>query len=61
MDAAHPARIEPEEPMHQILNLPEFGTRAVSVHVNAPPLSTYKVYDAKTGVSSAGTLNYWSE
>src|SRR6201996_3770061 len=32
MDAAHPAYVNPLEPVHQVLNLPEFNQRAVSIH-----------------------------
>src|SRR5262245_18267411 len=28
-----PAEVDPEEPVHQVLNLPEFGERAVSLHI----------------------------
>jgi len=31
------AKVELEEPIHQILNLPEFGQRAVSLHIYSKP------------------------
>ncbi len=31
------AKVELEEPIHQILNLPEFGDRAVSLHIYSKP------------------------
>src|SRR5271163_3911242 len=33
MDRAHPVHVNPLEPVHQVLNLPEFQQRAVSIHV----------------------------
>lgn len=32
-----PAKVELEEPVHQILNLPEFDARAVSIHIYSKP------------------------
>jgi predicted metal-dependent enzyme (double-stranded beta helix superfamily) len=32
-----PAKVELEEPVHQILNLPEYGQRAVSLHIYSRP------------------------
>ena len=31
------AKVELEEPIHQILNLPEYGDRAVSIHIYSKP------------------------
>ncbi len=31
------AKVELEEPIHQILNLPEYGERAVSIHIYSKP------------------------
>src|SRR5580700_3482207 len=40
MDAAHPAYVNPIEPVHEVLNLAGFGGRAVSVHVYSKPFDT---------------------
>ncbi len=40
MDAERPAVVQPEEPVHQVLNLPEFGQRATSIHVYSRPYSS---------------------
>ena len=40
MDAEHPAYVNPLEPVHQVLNLPEFKQRAVSIHVYSKPFDT---------------------
>ena len=34
------AKVELEEPVHQVLNLPEFDERAVSVHIYSKPFET---------------------
>jgi cysteine dioxygenase len=61
MDAAHPARVESEEPVHQVLNLPEFGERAASVHVYSRPYASCEVYDAAQGRYWPKKLDYHSE
>ena len=33
MNAANPVYVNPLEPVHQVLNLPEFNQRAVSIHI----------------------------
>jgi predicted metal-dependent enzyme (double-stranded beta helix superfamily) len=44
MDPGHPGYVDPLEPVHEVLNLPEFGARAVSVHVYSKPFDTCEVY-----------------
>jgi cysteine dioxygenase len=38
------AKVELEEPIHQILNLPEFESRAVSLHIYSKPFDTCLAY-----------------
>jgi hypothetical protein len=38
------AKVELEEPIHQILNLPEFSARAVSLHIYSKPFETCLAY-----------------
>jgi hypothetical protein len=45
MDAAHPSFVEPELPVHAVLNLPEYGQRATSLHVYSRPYDHCLVYD----------------
>jgi cysteine dioxygenase len=42
-----PQEVDPAEPIHQVLNLPSFGSRAVSLHVYSRPYDTCEVYDLK--------------
>jgi cysteine dioxygenase len=44
MDTSNPAAVDPEEPIHSVHNLTEFGTRAVSVHVYSKPIDWCEVY-----------------
>jgi cysteine dioxygenase len=61
MDAAHPAYVNPIEPVHEVLNLAEFGRRAVSVHVYSKPFDTCEVYQMDKGTYSDVPLFYTSE
>jgi cysteine dioxygenase len=61
MDAEHPAVVQPEEPVHQVLNLPEFGQRATSIHVYSRPYSSCEVYLMDRGTYSDVPLHYSSE
>jgi hypothetical protein len=38
------AKVELEEPIHQILNLPEFESRAVSLHIYSKPFDSCLSY-----------------
>jgi len=61
MDAAHPAYVNPLEPVHQILNLPEFNQRAVSIHIYSKPFDTCEVYQREKGTYADVPLHYTSE
>ncbi len=61
MDAVHPAYVNPLEPVHQVLNLPEFQQRAVSIHVYSRPFDTCEVYLRENGTYSDVPLHYTSE
>jgi len=61
MDAAHPAYVNPLEPVHQVLNLAEFNQRAVSIHVYSKPFDTCEVYLRDQGRYSDVPLHYTSE
>jgi cysteine dioxygenase len=61
MDAAHPAYVNPLEPVHQVLNLAEFNQRAVSIHVYSKPFETCEVYQREKGTYADVPLHYTSE
>jgi hypothetical protein len=54
------AKVELEEPIHQILNLPEFDERAVSIHIYSKPFDTCLSYCDETDRFSEVTLCYTS-
>jgi cysteine dioxygenase len=61
MDPTHPAYVNPLEPVHQVLNLPEFNQRAVSIHVYSKPFDTCEVYQREKGTYADVPLHYTSE
>ena len=61
MDAAHPAYVNPLAPVHQVLNLPEFNQRAVSIHVYSKPFDMCEVYYRDQGTYADVPLHYTSE
>lgn len=48
LDVQHPGQVDPEEPIHQVLNLPAYNCRAVSLHVYSRPYDSCEIYDLKT-------------
>jgi cysteine dioxygenase len=61
MDEANPGVVRPEQPVHQVLNLAEFGERATSIHIYSRPYSTCEVYLPGRGTYSDVPLHYSSE
>jgi cysteine dioxygenase len=61
MDAAHPAYVNPLEPVHQVLNLLEYNQRAVSIHVYSKPFDMCEVYYRDQGTYADVPLHYTSE
>jgi cysteine dioxygenase len=61
MDPEHPAVVAPEEPVHQVLNLPQFGQRATSIHIYSYPYSSCEIYSLDRGSYSDVPLHYSSE
>lgn len=45
MDPDRPSFVEPEMPVHAVLNLPEYGQRATSLHVYSRPYDHCLIYD----------------
>ncbi len=54
------AKVELEEPIHQILNLPEFDQRAVSLHIYSKPFDTCLSYCRDTDTFKEVPLYYTS-
>lgn len=54
------AKVELEEPIHQILNLPEFDEPAVSLHIYSKPFDKCLCYCRETDSFSQVSLNYTS-
>ncbi len=54
------AKVELEEPVHQILNLPEFDERAVSIHIYSKPYSSCLSYCRETDTFKEVPLFYTS-
>jgi cysteine dioxygenase len=56
-----PAEVDTNEPVHQVLNLPEFGERAVSLHLYSKPFDSCEIYSLEKGSYSDVPLYYTSE
>ena len=56
----HAAKVELEEPIHQILNLTEYGERAVSIHIYSRPFDQCLAYCRDTHTFRAVPLFYTS-
>jgi cysteine dioxygenase len=54
------AKVELEEPIHQILNLAEFDERAVSIHIYSKPFDSCLCYCRDTDTFKQVKLNYTS-
>ncbi|MCW5959021.1 MAG: cysteine dioxygenase family protein [Pyrinomonadaceae bacterium] len=54
------AKVELEEPIHQILNLPEFDQRAVSLHIYSRPFESCLSYCRETDTFKSVPLFYSS-
>jgi len=54
------AKVELEEPIHQILNLPEYSQRAVSLHIYSKPFNRCVAYCRDTDTFKEVSLSYYS-
>ena len=61
MDATHPSYVNPLEPVHEVINSPEFSQRAVSIHVYSKPFDSCEVYQRDKGTYADVPLFYTSE
>ncbi|HYO63870.1 MAG TPA: cysteine dioxygenase family protein [Pyrinomonadaceae bacterium] len=55
------AEVDPGEPVHQVLNLPEFRERAVSLHLYSKPFDKCRVYSTARNQFSEISLCYHSQ
>jgi hypothetical protein len=53
-------KVELEEPIHQILNLEEFDSRAISLHVYSKPFDSCLSFCRETDTVKEVTLHYTS-
>jgi len=58
MSLHHPCAVDPQEPVHRVLNPREFQQRAVSLHVYFRPFDTCVVYSAEQGTCGEIQLHY---
>jgi cysteine dioxygenase len=56
-----PTQVDPAEPVHQVLNLPEFNERAVSLHIYSRPYDSCLVYSLTQNRCTRVPLHYSSE
>jgi cysteine dioxygenase len=61
IDKLRPAEVDPTEPVHQVLNLAEFGGRAVSLHIYSRPIDRCLVYSPSNNQCHEVVLRYTSE
>jgi len=61
MDPRHPSAVAPESPIHAVLNLPEYGQRATSLHVYSRPYDRCLVYSLEKRSYAEVPLFYDSE
>lgn len=61
MTTEQPAEVDEDEPVHQVLNLAEFGGRAVSLHIYSKPFDSCEVYYPDKGNYADVPLYYTSE
>ncbi len=48
IDPSSPQEVDPEEPIHQVVNPTSFQSRAVTLHIYSEPFDTCEVYDLKS-------------
>jgi cysteine dioxygenase len=61
MNATHPCAVDPQEPVHRVLNPKEFSARAVSLHVYSRPFDSCVVYSPEQGTCGEIKLRYTTE
>ena len=58
LTAAHPCAVDPQEPVHRVVNPRELNQRAVTLHVYSRPFDTCVVYSPEQGTCGDIRLHY---
>jgi len=61
MNPTHPCRVDPQEPVHRVLNPREVNQRAVSLHIYSRPIDSCVVYSPELGTCGQIKLHYTTE
>ncbi len=61
INPSQPCAVDPEEPVHRVLNPREFNERAVSLHVYSRPFDQCVVYSPEQGTCGTIALHYTTE
>ncbi len=61
MNATHPCAVDPNDPVHRVVNPREFDERAVSLHVYSRPFDSCVVYSPDQGTCGEIKLHYTTE
>ncbi len=61
MNIAQPCAVDPEDPVHRVVNPREFNQRAVSLHVYSRPFDTCVVYSPEQGTCGEIKLHFNTE
>jgi len=58
MNAVQPCAVDPQEPVHRVVNLHAFNQRAVSLHIYSRPFDSCVVYSPEQGTCGEIRLHY---
>jgi cysteine dioxygenase len=58
INISEPCAVDPQAPVHRVLNPREFNERAVSLHIYSRPFDTCVVYSAEQGTCGEIQLHY---
>jgi len=61
MNALQPCAVDPQEPVHRVVNPRTFNQRAVSLHLYSRPFDTCVVYSPEQGTCGEIRLHYTTE
>jgi hypothetical protein len=61
MNPTHPCAVDPNDPVHRVVNPREFDKRAVSLHVYSRPFDSCVVYSPDQGTCGEIKLRYTTE
>jgi len=61
MDADHPCYVNPDAPVHAVINPAEYAQRAATIHIYSKPFDSCEIYVKDRGTYSDVPLHYTSE